>query len=86
MMKFLACEHHASETYRQTQQPTTVIELPFAARAQHVIVTAGTHAMLAVKGATSTVPVVMAAVGDPVGSGIVRDLARPGGNITGLSF
>jgi putative ABC transport system substrate-binding protein len=50
-----------------------------------VIVTAGTPAVLAVKKATSTVPVVMAAVGDPVGSGIVPNLARPGGNITGLS-
>ena len=50
-----------------------------------IIVTAGTPAALAVKKATSTVPVVMAAVGDPVGTGIVRDLARPGGNITGLS-
>jgi putative ABC transport system substrate-binding protein len=50
-----------------------------------VIVTAGTPAMLAVKKATSTVPVVMAAVGDPVGTGIVHNLARPGGNITGLS-
>lgn len=50
-----------------------------------VIVTAGTPAMLAVKKATSTVPVVMAAVGDPVGTGIVSNLARPGGNITGLS-
>jgi putative ABC transport system substrate-binding protein len=50
-----------------------------------VIVTAGTPAALAVKKATSTVPVVMAAVGDPVGSGIVANLAHPGGNITGLS-
>jgi putative tryptophan/tyrosine transport system substrate-binding protein len=50
-----------------------------------VIVTAGTPAALAVKKATSTLPVVMAAVGDPVGSGIVANLAHPGGNITGLS-
>src|SRR6478672_5302230 len=50
-----------------------------------VIVTAGTPAAFAVKKATSTVPVVMAAVGDPVGTGIVPNLARPGGNITGLS-
>jgi putative ABC transport system substrate-binding protein len=50
-----------------------------------VIVTAGTPAALAVKTATSTVPVVLAAVGDPVGTGIVPNLARPGGNITGLS-
>ena len=50
-----------------------------------VIVTAGTPATFAVKKATSTVPVVMAAVGDPVGTGIVPNLARPGGNITGMS-
>jgi putative tryptophan/tyrosine transport system substrate-binding protein len=50
-----------------------------------VIVTAGTPATLAVKKATSMVPLVMIAVGDPVGTGIVPSLARPGGNITGLS-
>jgi putative ABC transport system substrate-binding protein len=50
-----------------------------------VIVTAGTPATLAVKKATSTVPLVMIAVGDPVGSGIVPSLAHPGANITGLS-
>jgi putative ABC transport system substrate-binding protein len=50
-----------------------------------VIVTAGTPAALAVKKATSTVPLVMVAVGDPVGTGIVPSLAHPGGNITGLS-
>jgi putative ABC transport system substrate-binding protein len=50
-----------------------------------VIVTAGTPATLAVKNATRTVPLVMVAVGDPVGTGIVASLARPGGNITGLS-
>ena len=50
-----------------------------------LIVTAGTPATLAVKKATSTVPLIMIAVGDPVGTGIVPSLARPGGNITGLS-
>ena len=50
-----------------------------------VIVTAGTPATLAIKKATSTVPLVFIAVGDPVGTGIVPSLARPGGNITGLS-
>jgi ABC-type uncharacterized transport system substrate-binding protein len=50
-----------------------------------VIVTAGTPAALAVKKATSTVPLVMVAVGDPVGTGLVPSLARPGGNLTGLS-
>ena len=51
----------------------------------HVIVTAGTPATLAVKKATTSVPLVMIAVGDPVGTGIIATLARPGGNITGLT-
>ena len=50
-----------------------------------VIVTAGTPATLAVKKATTSVPLVMAAVGDPVGTGIVPSLSHPGGNITGLT-
>jgi ABC-type uncharacterized transport system substrate-binding protein len=50
-----------------------------------LIVTRGTPAALAVKNATGTIPVVMAGIGDPVGRGIVVSLARPGGNITGLS-
>ncbi len=50
-----------------------------------VIVTAGTPATLAVKKATTAVPLVMVAVGDPVGTGIVASLNRPGGNITGLT-
>jgi putative tryptophan/tyrosine transport system substrate-binding protein len=63
--------------------PTLVAEL-LAARVE-VIVTAGTPAALAVKRATSTVPLVMVAVGDPVGTGLVPSLARPSGNLTGLS-
>jgi putative tryptophan/tyrosine transport system substrate-binding protein len=50
-----------------------------------VIVTWGTPATSAAKRATSTIPIVMAAHGDPVGTGAVQSLARPGGNITGLS-
>jgi putative ABC transport system substrate-binding protein len=49
-----------------------------------VIVTAGTPAALAVRRATTAIPLVMVAVGDPVGSGLVKSLARPGGNLTGL--
>lgn len=51
-----------------------------------VLVASGTHAADALKRATSTIPVVMAIVGDPVGSGLVASLAQPGGNITGLSL
>jgi putative ABC transport system substrate-binding protein len=50
-----------------------------------VIVTNGPYSTRAAKQATVTIPIVMAAVGDPVGDGIVASLARPGGNITGLS-
>jgi len=50
-----------------------------------VIVTRGTPAAQAAKNVTSTVPVVMAAIGSPVQTGVVAGLAHPGGNITGLS-
>jgi putative ABC transport system substrate-binding protein len=50
-----------------------------------VIVTAGTPASLAVKKATSSIPLVMIAVGEPVATGLVTSLARPGGNITGVT-
>jgi putative tryptophan/tyrosine transport system substrate-binding protein len=50
-----------------------------------VIVTAGTSASLAVKQATSSIPLVMVAVSEPVATGLVTSLARPGGNITGVT-
>jgi putative ABC transport system substrate-binding protein len=50
-----------------------------------VIVTEGTTATRFAKGATATIPIVMAQDPDPVGTGFVASLARPGGNITGLS-
>ncbi len=51
----------------------------------NVIIVTGEPMIAAAKQATSTIPIVMAAVGDPVGRGFVASLARPGGNITGVS-
>jgi putative ABC transport system substrate-binding protein len=51
-----------------------------------VIVVTNTPAALAAKQATRTIPIVLAWVADPVGSGFVTSLAQPGGNVTGLSF
>jgi putative tryptophan/tyrosine transport system substrate-binding protein len=52
----------------------------------NVIVAFGTLAPLAAKRATSTIPIVMADAGDPLGSDLVASLARPGGNVTGMSL
>ena len=49
------------------------------------IVTPGQQATLAAKNATATIPIVMVGVQDPVGTGIVRSLARPGANITNVA-
>jgi putative ABC transport system substrate-binding protein len=51
-----------------------------------VIITHGTPGTLALKRATSTIPIVMAIIGDPIEAGAVASLVRPGGNITGSSF
>ena len=50
-----------------------------------LIVTRGTPAARAAKAATATIPIVMAAIGEPLGVGVVASLAHPGGNVTGLS-
>jgi ABC-type uncharacterized transport system substrate-binding protein len=50
-----------------------------------VIVTAGTPSALAVKQSAPSIPLVMVAVGDPIGSGLIASFARPGGNATGLT-
>src|SRR3974390_122855 len=65
------------------QDPSVVTELVNSN--VDVIVAWASPAVIAVRRATSTIPIVMVSVGDPVGSGFIASLARPGGNITGLS-
>ena len=62
-----------------------VMAAELAAMPVDLIVTWGTPAALAAKQATTTIPVVMGAIGDPVSVGIVSNLARPDGNITGFA-
>jgi putative tryptophan/tyrosine transport system substrate-binding protein len=50
-----------------------------------VLAAAGNPSIVALKGATKTIPIVMVVAGDPVGAGLIRSLDRPGGNVTGLS-
>jgi putative ABC transport system substrate-binding protein len=61
------------------------IAAEFARLNVDIIVTGGTPAVMAAKQAAPVVPIVFAAAGDPVASGLVTTLARPGGNVTGLS-
>jgi putative ABC transport system substrate-binding protein len=68
---------------RYERFPALIAELIAAKVA--IIVTAGTPATLAVKNATTSIPLVMIAVGDPISTGIVPSLKHPGGNITGLT-
>jgi putative ABC transport system substrate-binding protein len=63
----------------------TEIADEFVRRNVDIIVTSGTPPVLAAKQATTGIPIVFAAAGDPVEAGLVASLARPGGNVTGLS-
>jgi ABC-type uncharacterized transport system substrate-binding protein len=64
----------------------TEIAAEFVRRNVDVIVTSATAVIVAAMQATSVIPIVFAAAGDPVGTGLVASLARPGGNVTGLSM
>ena len=66
------------------RHPRLAAEL--AALDVEVIVLAGTAAARAAMGATRTIPIVVTVVGDPVTAGLVRSLAKPGGNLTGLAW
>jgi ABC-type uncharacterized transport system substrate-binding protein len=65
--------------------PALAAEL-VAQRVDVIVTVGGSAAAFAAKRATAAIPIVFSAVGDPVGEGLVASLARPGGNITGLSF
>lgn len=79
----IAYEYRFSEG-RYELLPALATEL--VAMKVDVIVTGGTPAALAVKKATTTIPIVIGAISDPVATGLVPSLARPAGNITGLMF
>jgi len=64
--------------------PTLAAEL-VALKVDVIVTAGGTLAVLATKRATTTIPIVFVAAGDPVAEGLVTSLARPGGNVTGLS-
>jgi putative ABC transport system substrate-binding protein len=82
--KNLAVEHRWAETHYD-RLPALAADLVI--RKVDVIVAAGgTPPTLAAKAATSTIPIVFANLGDPVGQGVVASLARPGGNLTGVSI
>ena len=70
-------------THKEERLPELAAEL--VRLKVEVIVTHATPPIEAAKRATSTIPIVMAPVADPVGSGLVASLARPGGNVTGLT-
>jgi putative tryptophan/tyrosine transport system substrate-binding protein len=78
----VAMEHRWAEGRHERY---TEIATEFARLKIDVIVTAGTAPVIAAKQATSVIPIVFATAGDPVGTGLVASLARPGGNVTGLS-
>jgi hypothetical protein len=75
--------HRVSVSGRDGALPELVAEL--VRLKVSVILVAGETMIIAARQATATIPIVMAAVGDPVGRGFVASLARPGGNITGVS-
>jgi putative tryptophan/tyrosine transport system substrate-binding protein len=67
-------------------EPFAEIAAEFVRLKVDVMITTGTAPTLAAKRATSVIPIVFPAAGDPVGTGLVASLARPGGNVTGLSI
>ena len=80
--------HTVAIGYRFAQERQSFADImdEFVRRKVDIIVTNGTDAAVVAKQVTSAIPIVLAAATDPVGTGLVASLARPGGNITGLSL
>jgi putative ABC transport system substrate-binding protein len=77
---FIEWRHHERNIDRLPALATELVRLKV-----EIIITGGAPASRAANGATTTIPIVMTQIGDPVASGFVASLAHPGGNITGLS-
>jgi putative ABC transport system substrate-binding protein len=75
---------YRSAEYRYDRLPDLAAEL--VRLKVDIIVAPATPAATAAKNATGTIPIVMIGVGDPVGTGFIASLARPGGNVTGSSY
>jgi putative ABC transport system substrate-binding protein len=80
----LLIEYRSVEDDRYDRLPDLAAQL--VALKVDVLITGGTPATLALKRATSSIPIVIGSASDPVATGIVPNLARPGGNITGTTF
>src|SRR5262245_19876163 len=78
----IAIEYHWAEG---SEERFAQIATEFVRRKVDIIVTWGSAPVVAAKKATSIIPIVFVASGDPIGTGLVVNLARPGGNVTGLS-
>jgi putative ABC transport system substrate-binding protein len=81
--KNFTIEYRFAENKGQDRLPELAADL--VRRKVDLILGADTPASLAAKSATTSIPIVMASVADPVGAGLVASLARPGGNVTGFS-
>ena len=80
--KNIAVEYRFAE---QKRERVTELAANLVGLKVDLIVTSGTPPATAAKKATTTIPIVITNVGDPVGAGLIASLARPGGNVTGLS-
>jgi putative ABC transport system substrate-binding protein len=83
--KNVVIEHRYTDVAGNIDQRLPLLAAELVRLKPDVLVVSITEAALAAKNATTTIPIVMVNVGDPVGSGLIASLARPGGNVTGLS-